>query len=211
MLQNKNLLTGYKLFFGLLGLSAVITEIAVITERGNFNPVNFFSYFTIESNIFVAAILLLNAVALARGKSSKFDVLRGAATVYILIVGIGFSLLLAKIEGLTLTAVPWDNTVLHYIMPMAMLADHLIDRPKQKLKFSKSLAWLLFPISYVVYSLTRGAITGWYPYPFLNPTIKGYGAVVLTALCLLLLGIALVWLVTRISGRGIKMQKAKAT
>src|SRR5687767_167458 len=169
MIKNKNVLIGYKLFFGLLGLSSIIIEIATIIERGRFNPVNFFSYFTIETNILVFITLLVSAIAVAMGKNGKLDELRSAATVYILIVGIGFSVLLAGLECVVLTAVLWDNVVLHYIMPVAMLVDFLIDRPKRKVLFKKSLLWLLFPIIYVAYSLTRGALVGWYPYPFLNP------------------------------------------
>ncbi len=207
MKQNKKLLIGYKLFFGLLGFSAVVTEIATIMERGRFNPVNFFSYFTIETNILVFMTLLLSAVAIAMGKNSKLDILRSAVTVYALIVGIGFALLLAGIEGITLTAVPWDNTVLHYIMPVAMLIDLLVDRPKGKLLFKQSLVWLLFPIIYVAYSLTRGAFIGWYPYPFLNPDTKGYESVAFTVLCLLVLALGLTWAIVKLSGKRKTTQK----
>lgn len=201
MLQNKKLLVGYKLFFGLLGFSAIVTEIATIVERGVFDPANFFSYFTVESNILVFITLLLSAVAVALGKNGKLDSLRSAVTVYILIVGLGFSFLLSGLEGVALTAVPWDNTVLHYIMPLAVLVDFLIDRPKRKLVFKQSLYWLLFPIAYVAYSLARGALTGWYPYPFLNPDTSGYGAIALTASCLLVLGVGLVWGVCKLLGK----------
>jgi len=201
MTKNKNLLIGYKLFFGLLGFSAIVTEIATIVERGRFNSVNFFSYFTVESNILVFVTLLLSAVAVAWGKNNKLDGLRGAVTVYILIVGLGFSFLLSGLENVTLTAVPWDNIVLHYIMPAAMLFDFLIDRPRRKLVFKQSLYWLLFPTAYVAYCLTRGALTGWYPYPFLNPDTNSYGAIVFTITCLLVLGLALVWGVCKLSGK----------
>jgi len=201
LLKNKNLLIGYKLLFGLLGFSAIVTEIATIVERGRFNPANFFSYFTIESNILVFVTLLLSAIAVAANKNSKLDNLRGAVTVYILIVGIGFSFLLAGLEDVALTAVAWDNTVLHYIMPAVMLIDFLLDPPKRKLRLKQSLYWLLFPIVYLAYSLTRGAMTGWYPYPFLNPATKGYGAIALTASCLLVLGLGLVWVVCKLSGK----------
>jgi hypothetical protein len=170
-------------------------------ERGRFNPVNFFSFFTIENNILVFVVLLLSAIAVAMGKNSKLDALRSATTVYILIVGIGFSVLLAGIEGITLTAVQWDNAVLHYIMPVALLVDFLLDRPKRKLLFKQSLVWLLFPIIYVAYSLTRGALVGWYPYPFLNPDTKGYGAVAFTVCGLLVLALGLSWIITKLSGK----------
>lgn len=194
---SQNFRIGYKTFFALLGLSAIVTEIATLVERGRFNPVNFFSYFTIETNMIVVAVLLLSALATAAGKNDRFAVLRSATTVYILVVGIGFSLLLSQVEGLTLTAVPWDNVVLHYIIPVAVLVDFLIDRPRRILSFKKSLTWLLFPIAYATYALIRGALTGWYPYPFLDPATKGYGAVALVITSLLVLGIALVWGVSK--------------
>ena len=200
MFTNPKLLIGYKVFFSLLGFSAIITEIATISERGRFSPINFFSYFTIETNILVFVTLLLSAIAVAMGKNGKLDVLRSAVTVYMLIVGIGFSILLAGIEGIILTAVPWDNIVLHYIMPIAMLVDFLIDRPKRKISFNKSLVWLMFPVLYVTYSLIRGAVVGWYPYPFLNPDPEGYGAVTITVLGLLLLSLGITWVITKLSG-----------
>lgn len=197
MLKKQNFLISYKLFFSLLGFSAIITEIATITERGNFNPVNFFSYFTIQNNILASIVLLLSALALAAGRKSRIlDVLRGLSTVYILVVGIGFAILLSGLENSILTAVPWDNLVLHYIMPVAVLTDHIIDRPKTKLRFKNSLIWLLFPVSYLIYSLIRGAITDWYPYPFLNPAKEGYEGVALVSLGLLALSVALIWLST---------------
>lgn len=201
MIKNKNILIGYKLFFSLLGFSAVITEIATIVERGRFNPVNFFSFFTIETNTLVFVTLLLSAIAVAMGKNNKLDTLRSVVTVYALIVGIGFAVLLAGLEGVALTAVPWDNTVLHYIIPVAVLVDFLIDRPKRKVLFKQSLVWLLFPIVYVVYSLIRGSLVGWYPYPFLDPDTKGYEGMAFTVCGLLVLALGLSWIITRLSGK----------
>jgi len=198
---NRNtFLISYKLFFALLGFSSIVTEIAVLMERGVFKLENFFSYFTIETNILVVVTLLLSAVAIAAGKNSKFDLLRAATTVYILVVGIGFSLLLSHMEDAKLTAVPWDNVVLHYIIPVAMLADFLTDRPRRKVPFKKALLWLLFPIAYAIYALVRGGLTGWYPYPFLNPDISGAESVVTTVVGLLVLGLVLVWGISKLSG-----------
>jgi len=191
-------LISYKLFFALLGFSSIVTEMAVIIERGKFNAVNFFSYFTIETNILVVVTMLMSAVAIAAGKNSKFDLLRSATTVYILVVGTGFSLLLSGMGDLALTAVPWDNVVLHYIMPVAVLADFMTDRPRRRLGFKKALLWLLFPIAYAIYALVRGGLTGWYPYPFLDNRTSGYGLVVIACAGLgglvLVLSAAVVWL-----------------
>lgn len=192
---------GYKLFFALLGFSALVTEIVALVERDRFNLINFLSFFTVQTNILVVIVLLLGAIYLAANKSKKLDMLRGATVVYILIVGVGFSFLLSGLENVALTAVPWDNTVLHYIIPATLLVDYIIDRPQTKLSFKKALLWLIYPAVYVVYSLTRGALVSWYPYPFLNPNVTSIAQLSITILCLFALGLVFIALATKFSGK----------
>ena len=202
MFKTKNFLISYKLFFAFLGFSALVTEIATSVERGVFNPANFFSFFTVQVNILVFITFVLSALVLAGGKQRRWlDVLRSITTVYILVVGIGFAILLSGLENVALTAVPWDNTVLHYIIPVAVLIDFIIDRPKKKISFKTGLLWIAFPILYVLYSLIRGALVGWYPYPFLNPELKGFGAVAVTVAGLVVLGVVIIAFVTKLTKR----------
>jgi len=202
MKTRSKLLISYKLLFALLGFAAVITEIAVISERGVFNAVNFLSYFTIQNNLIAVAALILGAVVMASGKQSKaIELFRGFATVFMVVVGIGFAILLAGVEGITLTAVPWDNTVLHYIMPVVIALDFLIDRPRTKFSFKKNLLWLLYPAVYFTYTMIRGAQTGWYPYPFLNPANNSLSSLIVTIAALFVLGVVLIWAVGRVAGR----------
>lgn len=200
-MTKKALLIFYKVFFALLGFSAVVTEIIVLLERGLFNPSNFFSFFTVQVNMLVVVVFLLSAIFLAANKAKKLDVLRTATTVYIVIVGVGFSLLLSGLENVALTAVPWDNTVLHYIIPVAAFVDYVIDRPQTKLRFKKLLVWLIYPVAYVAYSLIRGVVVGWYPYPFLNPNNSSYLQVGLIVLALFAFGTILFALAARFSGK----------
>lgn len=202
MIKNKKLLIGYKIFFALLGFAAIVTEVAVTLERGGFDAVNFFSYFTVQVNIIVIVTLLLSAVSTASGKVRAWlEMLRAAAVVYILVVGIGFAALLAGLEGVSFTAVPWDNIVLHYIMPVALLVDYIFDRPKIAGHFKKNLSWIAYPVVYICYSLVRGEVVGWYPYPFLNASVAGVGSTITAVVGLLLLGVTLIWIITRTSVR----------
>jgi hypothetical protein len=197
--MHKNYLVGYKLFFGLLGVTALVTEVAVIIERGAWQPANFFSFFTVQSNIVAALVLIASAFMVFASKQSRhLDFLRGAVTLYMVVTGVVFALLLSGLEGVTLTAVPWDNIVLHYILPVAVLADWLIDPPRRRIRFLTSLLWLAFPLLYLGYSLIRGAIVGWYPYPFLNPDNGGYSAIALTALAIMAAGLAMAYFISRV-------------
>ena len=199
-MKSKNIIIGCKISFALLGFSAVVTEIATLIERDLFKPFNFFSYFTIESNIFAFVILIVSALALANNKrSSKLYLLRGAATLYMVITGIVFAVLLAGVEGSILTAVPWDNIVLHYIMPVVLLVDWLVDKPNKTITFKSSFIWLIYPLTYVIYSLARGKLVNWYPYPFLDPKSNGYTGVLITGLGIAALTIILMYVLTKLS------------
>lgn len=201
MRKNKNLLVIYRLFFGALGLSAIITEIVVLAGRGTFVPTNFFSFFTIQSNILASITLIAGAVLLLKGKAAQHTLWRGAVTLYMLVTGIIFAALLSGLDAGVLTAVPWDNTVLHYIMPIAVFGDWLLDRPRQQIPFKRALVWLAYPLTYLVYTLVRGHLVDWYPYPFLNVADKGYVAVGVASIGVTAVVLGLAWIVSRFSRR----------
>ena len=88
--------------------------------------------------------------------------------------------------------------MLHYIIPLAIAFDWIMDPPSRRISFRRALVWLVFPLGYLVYSLVRGPIAGWYPYPFLDPSIGGYGQIVVTSILILIVGIVLAWIVSRV-------------
>ena len=56
--------------------------------------------------------------------------------------------------------------------------DAPLHRPSHALTFRRALVWLVYPLFYLAYTMIRGAIIGWYPYPFLDPgVVGGYGMV----------------------------------
>lgn len=168
-----------RIAFGILGFSAIMTELVVLVGRGTFVPENFFSFFTILSNI--AAALFLIYYGISKSQSTRIQTIRGAITLYMLMTGVIFLVLLSGLEGVALTAVPWDNIVLHYIMPIFVVLDWIINPPKKRLPLKAVGYWVVFPVVYVVYTLIRGAIVHWYPYPFLNPSHTSYAQVVTTS------------------------------
>ena len=201
MNRRTRFLITYKILFALLAFSALVTEVATIVDRGVFNAGNFFSFFTVESNMLITVALILSALTLAAGKKSRaLDVFRGFTTTLMIIVGIGFAVLLSGLENVALTAVPWDNTVLHYILPVVAVLDYIIDRPTTQLGFARSLAWLLYPLAYLFYSLVRGAVVGWYPYPFLNPNHSSTQEITIASVGILVLGVLAVLVTTKLSG-----------
>ncbi len=165
-------LIGYRIVFGLLGFAAVGAQF-FNSVRLSLNLLSFFSFFTNLSNIFAAGVLLYGALVSARSRSRASDTVRGAATVYMTVVGIVFSTLLSGIPEAVGIIFPWVNIVVHYVMPLVVVIDWLIDPPLAPMPMRRALPWISIALLYCAYSLVRGAIIDWYPYPFLNPTVTG--------------------------------------
>jgi hypothetical protein len=179
--RNKGLAL-FRFWFALLGLTAVTVQLThLLTNVPEAKASNFLSYFTIESNIIAFTTLAIAGTHAWRGTSPRWlELLRGAATVYMTITGIVYNLLLSNID--VNTPIPWVNVVLHYTIPTIMVIDWLVDLPKTRIPLRTSLIWLGFPLLYLVYSLIRGPIVDWYPYPFLDPRPSGYGSVAVMSL-----------------------------
>jgi hypothetical protein len=166
-----------RLAFAGLGIAAVVA--AVTATTGSLG--NFFSYFTIESNLLAIVVLLAGGLAAPHGRGWVY--LRGAATLFIVITGIVYAALLAHAEvGLTAA---WINDTLHRVIPLVLLADWLLFPPWAAIGYRAALGWLAGPLAYFGYSLIRGPVVHWYPYPFLDPRHPGgYGRVALYAVVL---------------------------
>lgn len=189
----------FRIGMGLLVLISIAVLYAHSRTGPAFNPVNFFSYFTILSNL-VGALLFVYSGLRGDVASRTVDMLRGAATVYLATTGIVYNLLLR--DEPVGVGLEWVNAVLHAIMPLAAVVDWLVFAPKHELRLNRTWLWLLFPIGYLVYSLIRGAATGWYPYPFLNPDrVGGYWGVAAYAVAISLAFVGLVWGTTWLGNR----------
>ena len=166
------LLKIYRIFFGALIIVAIGVQFVYSFGKPDFNFINFFSYFTILTNLLAAGLFLL--LGLGAVKQKKINNFRGAAVVYLLVTGIVYWLFLANSPEKNQLVFPWINSVLHKIMPVAVFIDWLWDPPKTKTKINILLYWLVFPFIFLGYSLIRGWIINWYPYPFLNLALQGY-------------------------------------
>jgi hypothetical protein len=187
--DRRGLINTYRLAFAALTIVAITAQAADLYARGTLVPQNFFSYFTIQSNL-IAVVVFLGSVAWWRTAPSPiWELIRGASVVHMTITLVVFALLL---KGTNVdTALPWVDTVLHRVMPLAVIADWLIDPPRHRIPFGTSLRWTTFPLLWVAYTLVRGAIVDWYPYPFLDPANGGFGSVAVYVVAILIFGVVL--------------------
>ena len=143
--------------------------------------VNFFSYFTILSNALAAITLLVGAVYsfTARRDPAWYNLTLAMVVTYMATTGVVYNLLLRNLvldQGRTLA---WSNEVLHLIAPIYLVIVWILTPGKSPLKWSALGAIVAFPLVWTLYTMVRGPIVSWYPYPFLNPAQPGgYGAVI---------------------------------
>ncbi len=183
-MNRRSAVAAYRVFFAGLTVVAIVVQLASLAAKGTLNPVNYFSYFTIDSNLIAIGVLIAAALNRDRASTPRLDLVRGGAVVYMSITGIVFTLLLSNTD--VDTAIPWVNSVVHELMPLVMLADWLITPPAARLPMRQGLLWLSFPLVWIVYTIIRGAIVNLYPYPFLNPANGGYASVAVYCVAILI-------------------------
>ena len=141
------------------------------------STIDYFSYFTILSNVLVAATLTFAALA-PRSPPGRFLLGPGpllAASVYITVTGVTYYFLLASLYHLTGWVLIYDQ-MLHYVMPPAFVLFWLLFVHRGGIGIASATWVLVPPLVYAAYTFVRGPLTGFYPYPFVDVPEIGIAA-----------------------------------
>jgi len=184
----------------LVGWLTLIAQLYLIIENRIASVpetiVRYFSYFTILTNIMVALCFTASLI----GKPPFFRKVRTqtAVAMYILVVGIVYNTVLrglAELHGLARLA----DELLHLILPVFYLLYWLLYGNTAALPWKAVWPWLLYPLTYVIYSLVRGTFANFYPYPFLDVRLSGYPTVFRNSLLLTFVFLAMALLFVAIT------------
>ena len=147
------------------------------------------SYFTIQSNLLVA----VTAVQLARDPLRDgrwWRPVRAAALVGITVTGLVHFVLLRPL--LDLQGASWvADKMLHMVVPVLAVVGWLVAGPRPRAPWRDALTALVWPVAWLVWTLVVGAVSGWYPYPFLDVGAEGAGSVAVTCVGVTVLFLAL--------------------
>ncbi|MNQ02132.1 hypothetical protein D3C85_147990 [compost metagenome] len=162
-----------------LELYALPVQFYLLLKNPEFNffsaAVRFFSFFTITTNtiVFFCSALLLFGGKLKANTFFRKSTTLTAITVYILIVGIVFNLLLRStlnLQGHHLIV----SEIFHTVVPILFFVFWLFFVSPEKISFKVISSWLIYPIIYIIYTLFHGLATEFYPYPFIDATQLGF-------------------------------------
>lgn len=153
------------------------------------------SFFTIQSNLLSGLVSAQLAVKPDRD-GPVWRAVRLAALFGITVTGIVYSAVLADIHEPHGDAETFVNDLVHYVVPVMMVVGWVAFGPRPRIDAATVRRSLVFPVLWLVYTLVRGAVWHWYPYPFLDVPAQGYTRVLLNAVIVTLVLSAIAGLYT---------------
>jgi len=163
----------YRIVLGILGWGALFFSFLLsalhvpgINVNNPFGPWNKFSFYTVQTNIFISLWFILSL----RKESGVFVSYpwKTAFAVYIAVTGIIFGVFLSSY----LNGLPWYiwilSLIMHYILPAGFILDWALFPSKESLKVRHIFLFLIYPCCYGAYTVIFGILTEWYPYPMID-------------------------------------------
>jgi hypothetical protein len=166
---------GFRLAVGLLLLASVLTQIVDQVQHDAFLPAEYFGYFTVQSSLLNAGLLLVGGSLALRYRVDPelFTRFRMSGLCYAIVTAVVYNALLRNVVSDGFTGIAWPNEVLHVWAPIVILLDWLFAPGRPALAWKALGFALLYPIVWAVFAVIRGALTGFYTYPFLDPNGPG--------------------------------------
>jgi hypothetical protein len=162
--------------------------------------IRFASYLTIWSNVLVFSTAALLALDPSRN-GQVWRALRLNAVVICFgggIVHFFFLRPLLDLDGADLLA----DKLLHVVVPLMAVIGWLAFGPRGQATRADLLPFLALPVVWLIYTLVRGEVVDWYPYPFIDVDEHGYAVVAANCVgvAAVMFGLALgaVWLDRRL-------------
>lgn len=150
---------------------------------------DFFTYFTIWSNILVCIIMTMLFLRPNRD-GFWFKVFRLDSVLMITVTGIVYNIILASgshNQGLEVVT----NFFEHVLTPIVTFLVFLIAGPRGWINWRIIGASLILPIVWLAWALARGAVIHAYPYGFLDVVTYGYPTVLINVLGVVVFAIIL--------------------
>lgn len=164
-----------RIALGLGGLAVIAADIALtLHATGALDLGNYVGQFTILSVLFVSVAMLV--AASARREPRGWVHVRASALTALAVAAVLHATLLGGAAG---ASGPIVNTLLHTVLPLLALVEWALVPSAGRTRVVTALAGLAFAVVYLGGTLVRGAVIGWYPYDFVDPTgPAGYAGLV---------------------------------
>ena len=164
--------------------------------------VDLLGYFTILTNLLVALVITIPAVAPKSVAAGFFRDLRTTwtAAAAIVVVGIAYHVLLSAQYNPTGLAA-WTDLAFHYLVPSLFAVYWVTTTEIGGARFLPQVGTLsLYPFAYFVYVIGRGEVLGTYPYFFVDVRTLGLIGALKNAMGILVFYLFVAWLMALLAG-----------
>ena len=174
MLKTSMSLGFIRLAMALALFGSIFWQITDRVAHNLFRPTEYFTFFTITSCLLTGLALTISGLRVLRNQpETKFLTLfRLTMAASMVIVGVIYTLLLTDSVDERDIGYDWPvipNLILHTYMPILVFLEWLITRTAVPLKLNTAFWVLVYPLTWLAFSITRGFATGWWPYWFIDP------------------------------------------
>jgi hypothetical protein len=178
MLKTSMTLGLVRILMALALFGSIFWQISDRVAHNLFRPAEYFTFFTITSCLLTGIALTIGGLRVLRNQpETKFLTLfRLTMAASMVIVGVIYNLLLTDSVDERDIGYDWPvlpNLILHTYMPILVFLEWLISRTAVPLKLKTAFWVLVYPLTWLAFSITRGFITDWWPYWFIDPQ-NGY-------------------------------------
>lgn len=160
-----------RLVAGALLIIALVFQIVEKTVNNDMVPGEYFTYFTILGSMLAIGVLVAGGVPALRHPVDPvpYTIARLSVVTYAVVTAIVYNVLLRGIPDEGFVVSPWPGEIMHVWIPIVLLVDWLVSPGRPALRWTALRYVVIFPLAWLAFTLVRGALTNWYPYPFLEP------------------------------------------
>lgn len=173
------LIGGLRVLISLALLGSITWQVTDRLAHGLFRPAEYFAYFSIQGTLICAVVLGITGLRAIQGLSETklIYLVRLSTTVYVTVISVVYNALLRGLPGdIRDNGYNWPvmpNEIIHVWGPIFMVLDWLLVAGFSSVRLRAAFWVVLYPIAWILFSVVRGNIDGWWAYWFLDPTDKG--------------------------------------
>jgi hypothetical protein len=161
-------------------LIALVYQIVDKIANNDLEPSTYYTLFTIESTMIAIVVVAVSGVLAVRHPIDPvgYTSVRVAVTSYAIMTAVVYNVLLRGIPAEGYVGPQWPGEIMHVWYPIYITLDWLFAPGRPRLGWRALGVVVSYPLAWLAFTLIRGSVDGWYPYPFLDPA-TGWGSVLL--------------------------------
>lgn len=172
----------FRATIGFAMLGSIAWQVTDRIANNVFRPGEYFTYFTIDTSIAAGVVMLIAAVFALRNDLGGLEprwlaLARVSLLTSDVIVGVVYNALLRDLPPATADiGYEWPtapNEMLHVWAPILLTIEWLVFTKHKPLAWRAAFWAWAFPFAWLVFTIVRGMLTGWWPYFFIDPTDEG--------------------------------------